>query len=51
MNWMWFYVAAVLAFLALVLNGAPALPVLAGIGVVGLLNWRKAKSKGRLAAR
>ena len=47
MKWMWFYVAAMLAFLALVLNGAPPLPVLAGIGAVALLNWRKNK----LAAR
>jgi len=43
MKWMWFYVASVLAFFALVLNGAPLVPVLAGIGAVALLNWRKHK--------
>ena len=47
MKWYWFYIAAVLAFLGLVLNGAPVLPVLAGVSVSALVFWlnnRKTKS-------
>jgi hypothetical protein len=43
MNWIWFNFAALLVFLALVLHGAPAIPVAAGIAGAALLNSRRRK--------
>ncbi len=44
MKWIWFNLAALIAFFSLALHGAPPLPVLAGIGAAALLNSRKRKS-------
>jgi len=43
MKWYWFYLAAVLAVLALVLNGAPVFPVLAGVAVSALIFWMRGR--------
>lgn len=45
MNWIWFNFAALVVFLALVLHGAPAVPVGAGIAGAALLNLRRRKVK------
>ncbi|MGJ5815399.1 hypothetical protein [Paludibaculum fermentans] len=47
MNWLWFNMAACIAFFALVLHGAPFLPVLIGISGAALLNRHK-KRKARV---
>jgi hypothetical protein len=42
MKALWFNVAALVVFFGLVLNGAPVLPVLAGVlGAAGLNFWRQ----------
>lgn len=38
MKWLWFNFAALIAFFALVLHGAPWMPVLAGIGLAAGVN-------------
>ncbi|MBN9662742.1 MAG: hypothetical protein J0H49_31375 [Acidobacteria bacterium] len=48
MNWLWFNIAACIAFFALVMHGAPFLPVLIGIAGAALLNLQK-KRKARIA--
>jgi hypothetical protein len=45
MTWIWFNFAALVVFLALVLHGAPALPVAAGIAGAALLNLHRRKVK------
>jgi hypothetical protein len=41
MRLLWFNLAALIVFFALVFNGAPVLPVLAGVlGAAGLNYWR-----------
>jgi len=38
MKWMWFNFSALIVFCALVLNGAPPVPILAGIAGAAVLN-------------
>ena len=44
MKWYWFYIASVLAFFALVLNGAPIVPVVAGIAASAALFWLRKRN-------
>ncbi len=48
MNWLWFNMAACIAVFALVMHGAPFVPVLVGVGGAALLNLHK-KRKARIA--
>jgi hypothetical protein len=44
-NWIWFNFAALIVFLALVIHGAPLVPVAAGVAGAALLNLRRRKSR------
>lgn len=46
MNWLWFNLAACIAFFALVLHGAPFIPVLIGIGGAAALNYFRKRKAG-----
>ena len=45
MKWFWFNFAAVIAFFALVLHGAPWAPVLAGVGLAAAANYMRLKKR------
>lgn len=46
MNWLWFNLAACIAFFALVLHGAPVFPVLFGIAGAAVLNFLRKRKAG-----
>jgi hypothetical protein len=45
MKWLWFNLAALIVFFALVLHGAPFIPVLAGVILVALWNYMKYRAR------
>jgi len=45
MSWIWFNFAALIVFFALVLHGAPILPVAIGVAAAAMLNFGRRKLK------